>query len=179
MALNVLNSKIILKKKTEMSISKEKLRHIANLALNGVEGERDNAKRILEKLSLTPEEILNEDNTKNIKITVTYKNNDEFEILKCLYFKITNAEKLYFSRINSRKIEIEILKINAKKYEQHMKSIINLYRKEHKKFVDAFIQKNDLFSDSVKINTDLTTDILDMLNMAKSIKNIIFSDLLE
>lgn len=166
-------------------MNKDKLRKVARLALEGVGGEKEAAKAILRKFKLTPEDILSQEKNEKVRISQTYKDSSEFEILKQLYSKITNTNTMTIWRINARRFEVELYPEQARKYQQYQKTILSLYRKEHKKFINAFIQANELFSDKGpdekprKKESEISREeILDMLKMAANIKNIVFGDLL-
>lgn len=178
-----------------MPMNEEKLIKIARMAMQGIGGEKIAAREILKKLGKTPEEILeNLDNKRKtesstlITVIQSFKDKSEFEILKQLYFKITNKESISFWRNNSRKFSFEASREEARKYKNAAKTILKLYRKEHEKFVEAFIQANNLFSeqasnpnnDNMDSGYDFPTeDILEIIRMARNIKTAFLGDLLD
>lgn len=170
-------------------MDKEKIKKIINLAINGEPGEQKNAQRILLNLGIDQKDYKNfvskKTEDKNYVGFVTYKDKDESTIIKQLYFKITNAEQINFYQINPRKIAIRFeTKKERESFRINSKTIIELYRKEKKRFLEAFIQANCLFGitdfePQENEKESPMTDILDIIDMAKTIKTAIMDNLLE
>ena len=134
-----------------MTINQAKLRKIAELARNGVGGERENALRILTSAGISVEDI-DEILEAVEEVDVEFKYRTKFERTLTLQtlFKILNVNTF---RVLQWKKSFTVLVPSDRMAEcqEAVKTILSLYRKELEKFEIAFIYKNQLYSD---VDTD-------------------------
>ncbi len=153
---------------------KDKLRKIAKLAELGVAGEKENAKRLLERLmakyGLTIADLSDEVATKICKFT--YRSKHERQILIQCYAKASGVtgvrcreikRALYFELTWPQRLELVSLYSHFRK----------LFKKETEIFMQAFVAKHDLYghSEGEQAECPLSHDeIMQIAHMAAGMK---------
>lgn len=158
----------------------DRLKKLHTLAMKGVDGEKENAQKILEELLKKYDVTLSELESNDEKIenfTFWYKGEAERQILAQIHYKVTDNSTYYrlyknerlsktmlrFKCTKSQKVEIEFLFDFYKR----------LWEEEYQIFLDAFICKHRLFGNGNDSKEDSNPD-LDryerILSMMQSLK---------
>jgi hypothetical protein len=155
----------------------EKLKLVARLARQGESGERDVALRILRIAGVSLEDIPQEE---EVEVEFTYKTALEKQLIVQTYCKLTNSNVMNGFRINSKRGSVFLPVDMADRFRQDTSTILSLWRKELKRFFEAFVQANRLFSD-LPSDSDFEISIeeaREIMEMARSIKRATLGRLL-
>jgi hypothetical protein len=155
----------------------EKLKLVARLARQGEPGERDVALRILGIAGVSLEDIPQEE---EVEVEFIYKTALEKQLIVQTYCKLTNSNVMNGFRISSKRGSVFLPADMVDRFRQDVSTILSLWRKELKRFFEAFIQANRLFSDlpsdsDFKISIE---ELQEIMVMARSIKRATLGRLL-
>lgn len=156
----------------------EKLKLVARLARQGEEHEREVALSILEMAGISLDDIPADE---EIEIEFTYKTALEKQLIVQTYCKLMNCNVMNAFRIGKRRGSVYLPKDKSDRFRQDVSTILSLWRKELKRFHEAFIQANRLFSDlpsdsDFEISMD---EVEEIMSMAKAIKKATLGRLLQ
>lgn len=158
----------------------EKMKLIAQMARYGTEEERDVAKNILSMAGISLDDIEMEE---EIEVEYTFKTSMEKQLIVQVYCKLMDKSSMSNFRISNRKGSVCIPKEKANQFRQNVSTILSLWRKELKRFHEAFIQANRLFSetpgDDESESSMTLEEIEEIMSMAKSIKRATLGRLLK
>lgn len=156
----------------------EKLKLIARLARRGEEGERDVARRILELSGISVDDIPEED---EVEVEFTYKTSLEKQLIVQYYCKLMNCNRMNGFRIGSRRGSVYLPVDKVDRFRQDISTILSLWRKELKRFLEAFIAANHLYSDiPTESEAELSMEEMEeLVAMARSIKRATLGRLLQ
>lgn len=153
-------------------MDRAKLRKVAMLARDGEPGEREAANLILEKNGVTIDDLLG-DIPEVVWLEFKYKTAFERTLIFQTYFKITNTDSTDAAKHQNR-VELGIKPELAEHLFQSVKTVLELWRKELKRFQAAFIQRNGLFSSQPSKREPkrpmTEEELTEMFMMAASIK---------
>ena len=161
------------------TVIEKKLVKILALAERGIDGEKVNARFILEKLlkkhELTLDDILKKDNQELIKKGYRYKNKMEKTLLVQIYVSITNINDVrYWKRRNASIIGFELTAIDHIELSEMYGYYKKLLKEEISCIVDAFIQKHELYSSASgeESSGDKTVDIERLQRIRRMMANM-------
>ena len=129
---------------------KEKMIKVARLAVEGMGGERDNARRLLGELGVDDcgvKELLSEDENGYVSVEFAIKDAFERTLIFQTFFRLFNVESLSYSRVNARRVAVDVPGKHWVKYKLAASSVVLLWRKELEFCKGAFIRANKLFAD--------------------------------
>jgi hypothetical protein len=155
----------------------EKLKLVARLARQGESGERDVALRILGIAGVSLEDIPQEE---EVEVEFTHKTALEKQLIVQTYCKLTNSKVMNGFKISAKRGSVLLPVDLADRFRQDVFTILSLWRKELKRFFEAFIQANRLFSglpsdSDFKISIE---ELQEIMVMARSIKRATLGRLL-
>jgi hypothetical protein len=154
-----------------MALSKSTINKVLRLAQYGAtDGEKDAARTVLVTNGIDPDQQIEEE---AVYTKVNYKTAFERDIIWQIVSRLTNTSSIYATKMN-RHTSIRIPAHLEKRLHQDVKTIIPLWRKELKKFLQAFVIKNELYSTGDEPEHEnksgLSQDeIQDIIEMARSI----------
>ena len=132
---------------------KVKLKKLLALAERGVQGEAENARRLLEKLSkeygISIEELLDE-NKKEWHIFDVGKDKTYKDLFSQCYFSIVNGNSMSYKSVSRRKIAIELTAMQYAElvslYEWHKANFIKDLEDLKENILLAYCRKHSLYS---------------------------------
>ena len=142
---------------------KNKLKKLLALAERGVQGEADNARRLLEKLckeyGVSIEELLDENQTKfyrfDIGMNALYKG-----LFTQCFSKVTQKNSLEYRQVSRSKIEVKMTAIQYAEivslFEWHKSNFNKDLEDMKKNILLAYCRKHHLYSDVKPENGELT-----------------------
>lgn len=141
-----------------MTPNEERLMKIYELALNGVDGEKDTAKALLDKLMTKYGVSLDSitDDNKTDYYLFKYKDKIQEQLLTQTVYKVTNKTEMYVvrnaltGRVPRTKVEVKCTAAQRVEIEFLYDFYCSLWEKEQKALLSAFIQKHKIFGDSQK-----------------------------
>lgn len=93
---------------------KEKLKKLLALAERGVQGEAENARRLLEKLcneyGISIDELLDENQVKYYFFDVG-RNKTQVDLFSQCYYKVANANRMSYKQVSRSRIAVEMTAI--------------------------------------------------------------------
>lgn len=124
----------------------KKLENLKQLSIRGVNGERENATVLLNKLMKKygiSEEDLKENQTKIVWITL--KNKAEERICSQIVYAYFEDVEVYKPKKNKTKCWLELTPAQEIEFKYLLSIYLDAFYKEQEILIDAFIQKNQMF----------------------------------
>ena len=161
-------------------MEKDKLRKIARLAQLGEGGEREAARYVLEQQGTTAEAVLSDTSQDEVFVTIGFKNLQERRIIIQNYCRLFNVNEISYWK-GSRNITVCIPTDKATEFKESCEALKTHWRRELSVFLDAFIQKNCLFSDLPHTGPSGLSmeEIEEIVSMARAMKQLHLGKLLE
>ena len=173
-----------------MESIKDKLKKIKALADNGVSGEAENAKQILNdlllKYNITIDELIS---TEKETYSFEFKNKSQKELLFQIYGKVTNKPRLSYYTYRTVKncigfdltpmqyAEINLLYgVYSEALESEKKILSKRHKEERNLFTAAFIRKHNIYPDVESEQDQKEIDIekiLKVLRMSEDMEDVI------
>jgi len=160
-------------------VDKKTLLKIARLAIWGsTQGERDAAKRILDKNGVTATDLLKQEEEETPQcVSIAYKTVAEKTIILQNWFRLTNKNSVEYWKMSGRRMDILIAPSLADEFVRTSKALIRDWRQKLKKILEAFIQKNGLYSDSPITAESVTatlseSEILEILALSRALDRV-------
>jgi len=149
-----------------------RIRKILALAEQGVGGERENAKSILQKLldkhGLTVEDIVREEKDQQQQIySFRYKSKLESDLLhQCYCCVIPQSERTHYKRRGRKCLGFKLTLLQKLELENYWNYFRGLWKQELKLFFLTFIHKHDIFAHTTSpsdMESKLTQEELDRM----------------
>ena len=170
---------------------RNKLKKLLALAEQGVQGEAENARRLLEKLckeyDISMEELLDENRVEYHFFSVG-RNKIYLDIFSQCFYKVTNIDRLFYKQISRSQIAVKMTALQyaelASLFEWHKANLDKDLEDMKKNFLIAYCRKHHLHSD-VKHDNDmeLTDDerkrLIKIMFMQESLNDNQYHRLLE
>lgn len=156
-----------------MNNIKKRLLAVYELAQRGIDGEKNNAAQILNKLlklhNITIEELINENNEKKYYAFGDIRNKQEAKILAQIVAKITNPSEGYVSSFCSKNNKyariykltqseniavLMLLPLYLKAFRAEKRKLQRKHKSENKMLVVSFIYKHNIFSEKESKSED-------------------------
>ena len=171
---------------------KNKLKKLLVLAERGVQGESENARRLLEKLckeyGVSIEELLDENQVKYYFFDVG-RNKTQFDLFAQCYYKVANTDRMSYNQISRSRIAVEMTAIQYAElvslFEWHKANFNKDLEDMKQNILLAYCRKHHLYYDEVKPDNDreLTADerkrLLKIMFMQESLNDNQYHKLLE
>lgn len=161
-------------------MNKDTLRKVARLAEFGEGGEREAARYVLEQQGTTAKAVLSDTSEDEVFVTVGFKTKQERRIIKQNYSRLFNVDEIHYWK-GSKSVTFCISTDKAKEFTESCEALKAHWRRELSVFLDAFIQRNRLFSDlPAKGPSGLSMEeIEEIVSMARAMKQLHLGKLLE
>lgn len=156
-----------------MNNIKKRLLAVYELAQRGIDGEKNNAAQILNKLlklhNITIEELINENDEKKYYAFGDIRNKQEAKILAQIVAKITNPSEGYVSSFCSKNNKyariykltqseniavLMLLPLYLKAFRAEKRKLQRKHKSENKMLVVSFIYKHNIFSEKESKSED-------------------------
>lgn len=161
-------------------MDKEKLRKVARLAEFGAPGEREAAIYVLEQQGTTAKAVLADTSEDEVFVTIGFKSKQEKQIIVQNYCRMFNVDEIHYWK-GRRNVTVCIPTDKAKEFRETCERLKKHWRRELSVFLDAFIQKNRLFSDLPRKGPSGLSpeEVEEIVSMARAMKQIHLGKLLE
>lgn len=161
-------------------MDKNKLRKVARLAELGEGGEREAARYVLEQQGTTAKAVLSDTSEDEVFVTVGFKTRQERRIIKQNYCRLFNVNEIHYWN-SPKNVTFCIPTDKAREFTESCEALKAHWRRELSVFLDAFIQKNRLFSDIPHTGPSGLSmeEIEEIVSMARAMKQLHLGKLLE
>lgn len=161
-------------------MDKDKLRKVARLAELGEGGEREAARYVLEQQGTTAKAVLSDTSEDEVFVTVGFKTRQERRIIKQNYCRLFNVNEIHYWN-SPKSVTFCIPTDKAREFTESCEALKAHWRRELSVFLDAFIQKNSLFSDIPHTGPSGLSmeEIEEIVSMARAMKQLHLGKLLE
>lgn len=170
---------------------KEKLKKLLALAERGVQGEAENARRLLEKLckeyDVSIEELLDENQVKYHFFEVG-RNKIYLDLFAQCYYKVTNKDRLSYKQISRSQIAVEMTAIQYTEmvslFAWHKVNFDNDLEEMKKNILIAYCRKHHLYidvdsNDSMELTDEEKERLIKIMFMQESLNDNQYHKLLE
>lgn len=162
---------------------KNKLKKLLALAERGVQGEADNARRLLEKLckehGVSIEELFDENQVRSYYFKVG-RNKIYLELFAQCYYKVANRNRLSYIQLSGGKIAVEMTAIQHAEmvslFAWHKANFDNDLEEMKRSILIAYCRKHHLYpdvdsSDSVELTEEEKKRFLKIIFMQESLND--------
>ena len=176
---------------SEYESIKNKLKKLLALAEQGVQGEAENARRLLEKLcreyGVSMDELLDENQVKYHFFEVG-RNKVYLDLFAQCYYKVANTDRLSYKQISRSQIAVEMTAIQyaemASLFAWHKANFDNDLEEMKRNILIAYCRKHHLYSDvdssdSMELTDEEKERILKIMFMQESLNDNQYHKLLE
>lgn len=134
---------------------KEKLKKLLALAERGVQGEAENARRLLEKLckqhGVSMEELLDENQVKYYFFDVG-RDKTQVDLFAQCYYKVANSNRMAYKQVSRSRIAVEMTAMQYAElvslFEWHKANFKKDFEDMKKNILLAYCRKHRLYSDT-------------------------------
>ena len=176
---------------SEYESIKNKLKKLLALAEQGVQGEAENARRLLEKLcreyGVSMDELLDENQVKYHFFEVG-RNKVYLDLFAQCYYKVANTDRLSYKQISRSQIAVEMTAIQyaemASLFAWHKANFDNDLKEMKRNILIAYCRKHHLYSDvdssdSMELTDEEKERLIKIMFMQESLNDNQYHKLLE